>query len=102
MIVQDAKLSAYRAFRQAGECDQPEAPLQRNAGTARSRESRRLVARDSLSAPRRPLVPYQRCRCGICNECRENARWDRIFEEKFETKGSREMRGVFQCALSDL
>jgi hypothetical protein len=23
------------------------------------------------------------CRCGECRECAENARWDRIFNEKF-------------------
>ncbi len=25
----------------------------------------------------------RRCRCGECAECRENARWERIFAEKF-------------------
>jgi hypothetical protein len=27
--------------------------------------------------------PYRRCRCGECPPCLENARWERIFEEKF-------------------
>jgi hypothetical protein len=26
----------------------------------------------------------QRCRCGRCNRCVENARWERIFKQKFE------------------
>jgi hypothetical protein len=45
-------------------------------------------------APRRsrlaatPLKPSQptskrRCQCGVCHGCQENARWDRIFREKF-------------------
>lgn len=25
----------------------------------------------------------RRCACGICSRCIENARWDRIFNEKF-------------------
>lgn len=52
------------------------------------------------SHPLPPLVPYQRCMCGACRECRDNAKWDRIFA-KFETK-DREERGVFRCALNDL
>jgi hypothetical protein len=24
-----------------------------------------------------------RCRCGACDHCAENARWERIFEQKF-------------------
>ena len=56
------------------------------------------VARMSYPLP--PLAPYRRCACGSCRECRDNAKWDRIFA-KFETK-EREERGVFQCALTDL
>lgn len=26
----------------------------------------------------------RRCSCGICPTCQENARWERIFREKFE------------------
>lgn len=25
----------------------------------------------------------RRCQCGGCRRCRENARWERIFQEKF-------------------
>ena len=25
-----------------------------------------------------------RCKCGQCSQCRDDARWDRIFAEKFE------------------
>ena len=47
-----------------------------------------------MPAPRRPeIVPPQRvvktrrssglCQCGECRTCQENARWERIFQEKF-------------------
>jgi hypothetical protein len=26
----------------------------------------------------------RRCTCGTCKQCLENARWERIFKEKFE------------------
>ena len=39
------------------------------------------------AAPRVRLVPRNarrhRCHCGACAACQENARWDRIFNEKF-------------------
>jgi hypothetical protein len=31
--------------------------------------------------PRR--VMSKRCQCGHCSTCRDNARWERIFREKF-------------------
>ena len=46
------------------------------------------------------LAPYQRCACGSCRECRDNAKWDRIFA-KFEVKEP----AVYvrrRCALEDL
>jgi hypothetical protein len=52
----------------------------------------------SESNPLPPLAPYVRCRCGSCHECRENAKWDRVFA-KFEIKASEE-RGVYQSALN--
>lgn len=30
-----------------------------------------------------PLHRSRRCRCGICPTCQDNARWERIFAEKF-------------------
>ncbi len=35
------------------------------------------------TAPRIAGGRRRRCRCGECGECRENARWERIFTEKF-------------------
>ena len=50
--------------------------------------------------PLPPLAPYQRCTCGSCRQCRENAKWDRIFA-KHATK-EREEAGLYGCALNDL
>lgn len=29
------------------------------------------------------VAKVRRCQCGACNRCVENARWDKIFDEKF-------------------
>jgi len=31
----------------------------------------------------RPSSRVQRCTCGVCPRCVDNARWDRNFQEKF-------------------
>ena len=36
---------------------------------------------ESLSAARCPKI--KRCRCGACPRCIEEARWERIFNERF-------------------
>ena len=90
--------SAYRLFR-AAESGGPVPP--EAAETARTRIQRqppRRRARELAAAP--PLAPYQRCTCGSCRECRDNARWDRIFA-KFEVKETEE-RPLYGCALVDL
>ena len=50
--------------------------------------------------PLPPLVPYARCTCGACRDCRDNAKWDRIFA-KHEIK-EREEHGLYGCPLNDL
>ena len=30
-----------------------------------------------------PAYKTRRCRCGVCKGCLDNARWERIFAEKF-------------------
>jgi hypothetical protein len=57
-----------------------------------------------VSAPpnrlrRNALVPYQRCRCGVCRECIDNAKWDERFA-KFEVKVYWDERGFFGSPLS--
>ena len=96
--MQQSKSSAYRAFQAVTN----PVPLPRQAAEkvrpgARSQPSL-CPAREPLAFP--PLAPYQRCTCGLCRECRDNAKWDRIFA-KFEVK-EQEVYGLFRCALKDL
>ena len=54
------------------------------------RERRRLPARTSelKEAERFPTFSRKRhCRCGKCALCMDNARWERIFREKFQDLG---------------
>ena len=85
--MQPSKPTAYRAFRVLADPALATVPL-----------------RVLLPAPLRAAVPrlpqYHRCTCGLCRECRDNARWDRIFA-KFEVKEP-EVRGVYRCALNDI
>ena len=82
----NSRLSAYRAFRAADRRNA--APLPRPASAAQP-------------TPLSRLTPYQRCMCGLCRECRDNARWDRIFAEKFAAKEP-DVRGVFQSAFEEV
>jgi len=37
-----------------------------------------------MTTPMRAGQPARRrCQCGVCSFCTENARWERIFKEKF-------------------
>ena len=47
------------------------------------------------------LAPYQRCQCGMCRECLDNARWDRVFA-RFEVKVYWDEKGIFQSTLRDI
>ncbi len=31
-----------------------------------------------------PVGKRRHCKCGTCDTCLDNARWDRVFREKFE------------------
>jgi hypothetical protein len=46
---------------------------------------RNPMRRDAFTEnPNQPPAPKaKRCHCGICATCRENARWERIYSEKF-------------------
>lgn len=57
----------------------------------------------NLNTPLPPLVPFERCRCGTCEECRTNAKWDQAFA-KFEIKeeDSWATKGLFQSTLRRL
>ena len=39
--------------------------------------------RAGWAGTRKPLHPRPRCRCGQCRQCLDDARWERIFTEKF-------------------
>jgi hypothetical protein len=54
-----------------------------------------------VNAPLPPLQRYIRCSCGSCRECRDNAKWDRVFA-KFEVKDYGDKRGLFGSPLNDL
>jgi hypothetical protein len=43
------------------------------------------------------LRPYLRCSCGACRECRDNEKWDRIFE-KFAVKDYDDTVRVFSSS----
>lgn len=46
-----------------------------------ARRKRSTLPDGSMAAARCPKV--KRCRCGTCPRCREEARWERIFNERF-------------------
>jgi hypothetical protein len=64
---------------------------------AASRRDRRRHGSQSPAAPKQDLAPSRLseepqpkrrdrphvCRCGACARCLDNARWNRVFEEKF-------------------
>ena len=53
----------------------------------------------TYDGPLPPLQPYQRCTCGTCRECQDNAKWDRVFA-KFQIPDDRwETKGLFQSTL---
>jgi hypothetical protein len=35
------------------------------------------------TSPSRPIISRTPCKCGTCARCLDNAKWDRIFNEKF-------------------
>jgi len=53
-----------------------------------------------INGPLPPLAPYQRCKCGRCQECRNNVKWDQVFA-KFEVKQEDNWptKGFFQSTL---
>lgn len=42
----------------------------------------------------------QRCRCGNCRQCRNNAKWDRVFDQfAIQLKDTWGTRGIFGSML---
>ena len=81
---------AYRIFRALENHEQREQEKKTRA------EQRRLAALPTpwLGTKKRK----ETCKCGTCSECIENAKWERIFDEKFAAKAPPE-RSLFGCAL---
>ena len=48
---------------------------------AHGAQARARTAPDTSLTPRK--ARKIRCQCGKCSQCLENARWERIFKEKF-------------------
>jgi hypothetical protein len=63
---------------------------------ARGAPARARSALDAAGAPRKDR--RMRCRCGRCHQCLDNARWERIFEEKFADPDYYTKRGVQHCS----
>jgi hypothetical protein len=56
----------------------------------------------SAASPIRSMRPL-RCQCGICARCAENARWEKIFNEKFaDPEYYSTSRSRFSSALSEI
>ena len=93
-----SRSSAYRAFHAANLIAPlpPDEVAENVPSTAQNRPS----LTQAVELATLPLVPYQRCTCGSCRECHDNAKWDRIFA-KFEVNDT-EVRGLYGCALVDL
>jgi hypothetical protein len=58
-----------------------------NVNATRSKRSLRPRMTTNRPAPGergyQPAGKSRRCSCGTCRACKENARWERIFAEKF-------------------
>ena len=61
----------------AMECDAPQAPKPAEHSVAEP--VARVQAKPQAGGRRRRRV----CQCGNCGTCKDNARWERIFQEKF-------------------
>jgi hypothetical protein len=53
--------------------------------------------RQAVAAPKIPRRAIaKRCQCGQCAACRDNARWERIFQEKFADPNYYSLRPLWQ------
>ena len=66
--------------REKGGCAAAPRPLSRTDAPIQSQPAKSLVRNEPSEA--RP-ARSRRCTCGICQRCLDNARWERIFNEKF-------------------
>src|SRR5581483_7429786 len=87
-------LRATSGRRRGGRVESEMLPWQDGAPVAPVQRPVQPIARRITSAPPRPMEAApkswdrprrgaSRCQCGQCRNCAENARWERIFQEKF-------------------
>jgi hypothetical protein len=80
-------------------------PRQRYEGRAGSAGKPRMPKAKPHDRGYRPRHAMgSRCRCGECFACRENARWERIFQEKFAdpTYYTRDFRLAHSSPLAEV
>ena len=53
------------------------------ASSSKSAQRRRVREGAKLHDARRRVRSAMQCACGSCHTCRENEKWNRIFQEKF-------------------
>jgi hypothetical protein len=77
----------------------------RPSRTVATRKPARAAASEKSFARAVPLpkrLRRQRCTCGLCTTCAENARWEKIFNEKFADPSYYDGRGPqFSSPLSE-
>ncbi len=85
VVAQLVEMTSKTADSHAGSAPLPWQPLPR--------------AGEPPKLPRR--VMGDRCKCGLCPKCRDNARWERIFQEKFADPNYYALRPVRQSSSLD-
>ena len=70
------------------------AELLQSAQRPQRRNAKRSEPQPDKSAFTARPPKVRECRCGKCSRCVENARWNRIFSEKFEDPGYYDNRMV--------
>ena len=88
--MQRSKISAYQAFH-AAENSAPPLPKKRATSVSTAQ---------TPQFGQRGIVARKQCSCGRCRECVDNARWERIFLEKFALKEP-DVRGMYRSPISD-
>jgi hypothetical protein len=74
-------------------------PVERAAPAEKAVASEKAFAK-AVELPKR--LRRQGCHCGACHSCTENARWERIFNEKFADPTYYKKRGPqFSSPLSE-
>jgi len=71
-------------------------PISLSAVIEDSVRSRKIYHRREKAIEFTPVAKRRNCKCGTCQSCLDNARWDRVFREKFEDPHYYKPRSVRQ------